>query len=196
MAGGRLVLVVGPSGAGKDTLIGKAREALAEDRRFAFVRRVVTREAVAALEAHDTMERHAFEAAQERGAFALSWEAHGLLYGIPASIDAGMAAGQVIVANGSRKALSAARARYPACMVLLVTAEAAVREARLVARGRESAEEVRARLAREGAELPAHVDHIAIDNSGALDASLATFIVALGAIADEVNPAPPSRIVR
>ena len=40
---GSLVLVVGPSGVGKDTLIGGAKQALENDRRFTFVRRVVTR---------------------------------------------------------------------------------------------------------------------------------------------------------
>ncbi len=58
-----LVLVVGPSGAGKDTLIAKAHDALRDDLRFTFVRRVVTRNAVAALEDHTTMDEAAFTVA-------------------------------------------------------------------------------------------------------------------------------------
>ena len=77
---GRLVLVVGPSGAGKDTLIAAGRAALGEDPRFVFPRRVVTRPAVAALEDHESVSPEAFAAARQAGAFALDWEAHGLCY--------------------------------------------------------------------------------------------------------------------
>jgi ribose 1,5-bisphosphokinase PhnN len=41
---GKLVLVVGPSGAGKDTLLSLARAACADDPTIVFVQRLVTRE--------------------------------------------------------------------------------------------------------------------------------------------------------
>ena len=42
---GRLILVVGPSGAGKDTLLGLAKAACADDPGIIFSRRVITRQA-------------------------------------------------------------------------------------------------------------------------------------------------------
>jgi phosphonate metabolism protein PhnN/1,5-bisphosphokinase (PRPP-forming) len=178
-----LALVVGPSGAGKDTLIGRAHEALASDPRFVFVRRVVTRHAVAALEDHDTMDEAAFTVALMRGDFALHWDAHGLRYGIPASIDAELDAGRVVIANGSRAAIPSAREKYPDCVVFLITASRAVRAERLAGRGRESASDVQSRLEREGIELSPDVERITIDNSGVLGDSVAAFLAELRALA-------------
>lgn len=180
---GALALVVGPSGAGKDTLLGAAKAVLESDPRFAFPRRVVTREAMAELEDHDTVDRNSFNLEKLRGAFALDWEAHGLCYGIPVAIEGAMADGQVVVVNTSRKVIEVALEKYPRCFVLLVTASSEVRAIRLSGRGRETAEEVAARLAREGAPIPAGVDAVTIDNSGSLAEGIANFVDALRRIA-------------
>ncbi|MHB1108953.1 MAG: phosphonate metabolism protein/1,5-bisphosphokinase (PRPP-forming) PhnN [Devosia sp.] len=185
MAKGALVLVVGPSGAGKDTLIAAAREALVGDGRFVFPRRVVTRDAIAELEDHDSIGREGFEAARRHGAFALDWEAHGLCYALPGSIDAAIAAGRIVVANVSRRVIPEALRKYDRARVMLITAEAVVRARRLAGRGRESAEDVAARLKREGAPVPEGVTPVVIDNSGALERGITAFIAALGRIAAE-----------
>lgn len=172
---GLLVLVVGPSGAGKDTLIAAARTALADDRRFLFPRRMVTRHALPQLEDHDTMSWEDFAT----GDFALSWEAHGLGYALPRSIDRELADGRVVIANVSRQVLGAAALRYPSAIVL-VTADAETRARRLSARGRESADDVAARLAREAPEAPAGIAPITvIDNSGPLDTAVSAFLAVL-----------------
>lgn len=180
---GALALVVGPSGAGKDTLLAAAKARLRDDQRFVFPRRVVTRAAMAELEDHDTIDRAGFNLEKLRGAYALDWEAHGLCYGVPVQVETAMAEGRVVVVNTSRKVVELALEKYPRCFVLLVTATPEVRAARLAGRGRETAAEIAARLAREGAAIPAGVDAVAIDNSGTLAAGIATFVAALQRIA-------------
>lgn len=176
---GALVLVVGPSGAGKDTLMGAAKAQLENDPGFVFARRVITRDAIASLEDHDTIDIDGFEAAKARGDYALHWEAHGLCYGVPALIDAQIADGKTVVMNGSRRMIGDAQARYPRSMVALITADLAVRAKRLAGRGRETEDEIAARLAHEGAPVPDGIETVRIDNSGDLDTAVAALIRAL-----------------
>jgi ribose 1,5-bisphosphokinase len=152
---GAFVAIVGPSGAGKDTLIAHARTALAADAGFVFVRRLVTR-GTNAFEDHDTIDPASFEAGHAAGSFALSWHAHGLGYALPAETLAAVQAGSVAVCNLSRSVLAEARRRFPRVAVVLVTAPPEVLAVRLTARGRESAEAVAERLRREAAcdEVP------------------------------------------
>lgn len=134
---GRLILVVGPSGAGKDTLIGLARAACAEDGRVAFPRRVVTREA-SVHEDNEAVSQTRFGQMLARGDFAFQWEAHGLRYGLPQSIVDDIRAGRAVVANVSRTIIESARRSYANVTVVSVTAPADVLAERLAARARSS----------------------------------------------------------
>lgn len=177
MAGrGTLHLVVGPSGAGKDMLIDAARAA----RPDLFVpRRAITRPADAGGEAHDALSPEAFAAAAASGAFALHWQAHGLHYGIPAAIEARLAAGLPVLANVSRSVIEAARGRFVPLRILHVTAPAAVLAVRLAGRGRESAAQIAARLARAPYAVPSGPDVWTIDNGGTPQAGIDAFLAAL-----------------
>jgi phosphonate metabolism protein PhnN/1,5-bisphosphokinase (PRPP-forming) len=166
-----LVLVVGPSGSGKDTLIAGAAAALARDSRFRFVRRVVTRPA--AEEDHDVADPAAFSALRDAGGFALHWEAHGLHYGIPADIAADLAAGRIVVANVSRGVLAEAAARFPATVVE-VTAPEAILMQRLHDRGREAPSDIDARL-RRAMERPEGLPVFTIVNDGSVAKGIAAF---------------------
>jgi ribose 1,5-bisphosphokinase len=182
---GSLVLVVGPSGVGKDTLIHGARQALDNDKRFVFVRRLVTRPADAGGEEHDSLDWDTFAQMEAAGRFALSWEAHELRYALPLSVDTDLALGKIVVANVSRHVVAEARAKYPACAVLLITAEISCRAERLVRRGRENADQITSRLARESAPVPTGIDPIIIDNSGPLAIGVTAFVLALRRIATQ-----------
>jgi ribose 1,5-bisphosphokinase len=176
---GVFVAVVGPSGAGKDTLIAYARESLAADATIEFVRRVITRPSDAQSEDHDTLADAAFDEAEKAGAFAVSWSAHGLRYGLPASVDEAIAKGHVAVANISRGAIPLVRARYANVIVAEIFAAAEILAERLAMRGRESRGEVLARLARS-AELGSVVPGtIRIDNSGAREQAGERFVALL-----------------
>jgi ribose 1,5-bisphosphokinase len=144
---GRLIYLMGPSGSGKDSLLNAARAPLAE-RGCLIARRVITRSAEAVGEDAIAVSSAEFDQQEAAGAFALSWRANGLAYGIPRQIDDWLAAGQDVLVNGSRGHLAQARQRYPELLAILLQVDEAALRQRLQARGRESAEQIEARLAR------------------------------------------------
>jgi phosphonate metabolism protein PhnN/1,5-bisphosphokinase (PRPP-forming) len=161
---GALVLVVGPSGAGKDTLMDAARAALAGREHVRFARRLITRPAMAGAEDHDSCEEEAFAAAEARGEMALSWRAHGLSYGIPAAELAPIEQGAIVIANVSRAAIAKAEGLAARVVVVNITAPPAVLAKRLAARGRESEADIAARLAREAPLTPERAEIVTILN--------------------------------
>lgn len=166
--GGHLVLVVGPSGAGKDAVLEAARADLPPGPSIRFATRVITRPATAGGEDHEAVDPDTFQRLADGGAFALSWHAHGLDYGLPIAIEDWLADGAVVVANASRGVIDVARARYPALTVLQITAAPAVLARRLAARGREDGAAIDARLARADRTVPPAPDVVTIANDGAL----------------------------
>ncbi|MEL6060971.1 MULTISPECIES: phosphonate metabolism protein/1,5-bisphosphokinase (PRPP-forming) PhnN [unclassified Methylobacterium] len=144
---GCLVLVVGPSGAGKDTLIRLAREALADDPRYVFPRRLVTRPP-SADEDNDEIDEAAFAEGCATGRFTLHWRAHGLGYAIPKEAGRLAEAGHVVVCNVSRRVVAQARAAGSRVSVVEITAPPEILMQRLAARGRAEDGDLAARLAR------------------------------------------------
>lgn len=175
-AAGTMVVVVGPSGAGKDSVMSYAARHFADETRVRFVRRVITRPADAGGEAHEAVDVDGFRAREAAGGFAVSWEAHGLRYGIPHETLDQLAHGATLVANGSRSALPAFAAAYKDLKVVLITARPDILAARLAARGRESAEAIARRLDRAVPEIVVAADTVVIDNSGALEEAGQAFV--------------------
>jgi ribose 1,5-bisphosphokinase len=161
---GRVILVVGPSGAGKDTLIRGACAACADDPAVVFPRRTVTRQSTQ-WEDHDTMPAEDFRHAVAAGRFALWWEAHGHWYGIPASVDDDIRAHRTVVCNVSRTIVGSARIRYASVTVVQVTAPPHVLAARLAGRQRPSDGNLDARLGRMAGGQDIEAD-VVIHNGG------------------------------
>jgi ribose 1,5-bisphosphokinase len=175
---GWLVLVVGPSGAGKDALLNAARLACADGGGICFVRRGVTREASAA-EDHASFSDSEFEKALADGAFSFWWEAHGLKYGVPASIETDLAAGMTIVCNVSRNIVADLRERYPQSCVVLITAPEEVRRARLAARERGSDGDPVTRATRAAPGVDELRPALVIDNTGTVEDGAAALLAFL-----------------
>jgi ribose 1,5-bisphosphokinase len=164
---GRLVLVVGPSGAGKDSILAGAKARCAEDPAIIFPRRIVTRPATAD-EDHISVSQSGFDEALRNGAFALWWRAHGLKYGLPISIDTNIGCGRTVVCNASRGIVESSRLRYRLVTSVLVTARADLLAARLESRSRNSDGLLAERIERNARYFDFSAD-IVIDNSGALE---------------------------
>jgi len=172
---GAIVFVVGPSGAGKDSLLRYAAGQLSGDERFVFPRRVVTR-IPEDTEDHDTMSPEDFRNAAAEGGFALFWRAHGLGYGIPIAIEADLEKGRTVAVNVSRNVLAEAIGRYRRPLIVVIEAPDAVLAERLGRRGRERGSEIDARIARTTAPLPPQARHVIINNNGALPVAGEAFV--------------------
>jgi ribose 1,5-bisphosphokinase len=164
---GRFIVVVGPSGAGKDTLLGLARGACADDGNVVFPRRVVTREASAS-EDNVQVTLDAFRQARTRGDFAVHWEAHGHCYALPRAIDDDIRAGRTVVANLSRTVVDAIRRGYADVTVVLITAPPETLSQRLAARARSSDGQIESRLSRVVDDVATAPD-VTITNDGSVE---------------------------
>jgi len=173
---GRLFTIVGPSGAGKDTLLSGAAAHCPD---LVVVRRTITRPPEAGGEDFASTTAADFAALRAAGAFALDWQAHGLSYGIPATELTPLDRGCDVIFNGSRAALQRAATLFPGLIVLLVTAPAEILAKRLAARGRESGTDIAARLDRAAYDLPPGMARIEVVNDGTPAQGIARLLAAL-----------------
>ncbi len=150
---GTLFLVVGPSGAGKDTLIDGARKALV-GAPYVFAKRIITRPAGAPGEDHEEETVNGFALREAAGEFLITWRAHGLCYGLPGHLLDDLAAGRHVVANGSRATVDEMNKRVPNLVVVEVSAPPEVLAQRIAGRGRETQEQILARLERQVDPFP------------------------------------------
>lgn len=181
---GKLVFVVGGSGVGKDSLLIGAQNELEGDARFHFPKRLITRQAVAELEDHDTITFDDYTRLVIEGEAALNWQAHGLGYIIPKAIDEKLRAGKIVVCNVSRSIIAQAAQIYPVHIAEIV-ADLDLRAKRLANRGRETEDDIKQRLARTPIELPAEVPFTQIPNNSSLHEGIRALITLLRTLSEQ-----------
>ena len=171
----RLIYTIGPSGAGKDSLLNGLRQDMAgaTPPPFYFARRTITRNHPQSNEDHEALDVSHFESLLHSNAFALNWFANGLQYGVRHIELAPMSEGTWVMVNGSRAYLEEAKRRFPGLTVLHITAPTEVLRARLLARGRENEQDIEARLSRSPDIEPEPHD-LCVSNGGSLVDSLDT----------------------
>ena len=172
---------MGPSGAGKDSVLRFARHALAPGLKVAFAHRYITRPMDPSGENHIALSSEEFDLRRAAGLFTFHWHAHGVSYGIGTEIESWRGAGFVVVVSGSREHFQGLRRDALDIRPVLITAPPALLERRLINRGRDSASSVTARLERGGA-YGAIENALVIENSGPLSEAggrLAAFLSGL-----------------
>ena len=176
MTPGRLIAVVGPSGVGKDTVMRGLSDTMPE---LHLVRRVITRAPDLGGEDNDAVSESTFESLVENGAFIVHWGAHGLYYGVPRTTLYQINKGIDCLVNFSRKALAPAAEIFPNFIVLNITARPETLAARLSARGRETEDQIRKRLAEAQKPLPDDITAYELPNDGPLHQTISQAIAML-----------------
>ncbi len=178
MKPGLFFYVVGPSGAGKDSLIDGARQQLPAET-FVFAMRVITRAPGKPGEDYDSCTEEEFHQRKAQGEFLITWGAHGLFYGLPKSLLVIQQGGQHIIANGSRGVAEHIKALVPGLVFIEITAPLELLAKRIAQRGRETVQEISLRLSRQVSALPAEVSTYRIHNDQSVDVGIERFVSTL-----------------
>ena len=170
-----LVYVMGPAGAGKDSVLRYARRRLDGRHPVVFAHRYITRPLGEDIENYIALSRGEFALRKKRGLFAFDWSAYGFRYGIGIEIQAWLNAGVSVVIDGSRAHFSRHAARLSNIVPVLITTSEAELRRRLIRRGREGKDAIEQRLRRARRFAPLHPALVTIDNSGPLERAAETF---------------------
>ncbi|WP_434361349.1 ribose 1,5-bisphosphokinase [Parasalinivibrio latis] len=173
---GRLFYVMGASGAGKDSVMQGIRSKLCGS--LVIAHRYITRPSDAGSENHVALTEDEFAHRKIQGMFAMHWQANGHGYGIGCEIESWLQSDTDVMMNGSRAYFKSAKDKYGSRVIpVWIEVNPVVLGERLRGRGRESEQEIQARLARAyeySRSRPG--DAWVIDNSGDLADSIEGFV--------------------
>lgn len=165
-----LIYTIGPSGAGKDSVLTWLSQVLSPRNAVHFARRVIDRPALSNAEEHESLSTADFVAQRDQQEFALHWSANRHLYGVRNTELEALKCGKWVFVNGSRGYLESALDQFPSMVVLHITAPHIVLESRLLARNRESAEQIAERLSRTAMfQPPSHCAFLEVQNNSSIE---------------------------
>lgn len=173
----KIVLIVGPSGVGKDTLIKGAKKVLKND--VNFVKRYITRKPDKS-EKNFYLDDYAFEILKHNSFFASTWNAHGNAYGIAKNT---IKNGLNIISISRSKVKDFEKLYYDVHTINISVPREELKN-RLLFRKRESLEEIEKRLNRSYEDISAK-NLIEFDNSADIKKSCEKFIELLKKIKSE-----------
>jgi ribose 1,5-bisphosphokinase len=179
----QLIYVVGPSGAGKDSLLIWLRQHLPSDLPIHWARRTIDRPCIPDSEMHESVNTLEFNWLLDAQKLAMHWDANEHKYGIRNAELRPLAQQHWVFLNGSRAHLPHATHLYPGLTVLHITADIEVLRHRLLRRGRESHAAIENRLQRAVEwTAPPGCRLIEIHNNDSLESSGKNLLNALYAL--------------
>ena len=172
---GKLFLLVGNSGSGKDTLIRFVTAGWPPDFPPLYTpRRYITRPPHPS-EPFISISRDDFTRMRLGGGFFLDWVSYGVNYGLPADMADYLNRGATVLVNVSREVVGAARERYPGARVVFIEVPYGTTAMRLLRRGRENPSDDRfqERLQRARRNQTFTAADFILPNNGDLETSVA-----------------------
>ena len=173
---GLLVLVVGNSGSGKDSIMKGVKERFPSELKSLYLtQRFITRPS-SDTEDNISITPEEFKKMSLQGGFGLEWHIYGLDYGVPIEIDDWMKNGHLVLVNVSRSIVKKARDIYQNILVVFIEVPFEITLKRIKERARESGERLEERIqrAKKNQSFP-DADFI-VDNSGDLEDAINKFL--------------------
>ena len=171
---GYLILVIGNSGSGKDSII---TEAIRRNQTLNLYspKRYITREP-SEDENNFFITDKEYHLKSIHNEFALEWEIYNLKYGVPIEIDDWLQKGYHVIVNVSRTVVEEAKQKYEKCKVVFVEVPFHIISKRILERGREDKVGLIERIERAKQNLKYLNADFIIDNSGSLESAVNQFL--------------------
>ncbi|TET01923.1 MAG: phosphonate metabolism protein/1,5-bisphosphokinase (PRPP-forming) PhnN [Promethearchaeota archaeon] len=173
---GLLVLVVGNSGSGKDSIISGVVKRFPSDlKEIHLTQRYITRPA-SETEDNIAITPEIFKEMSLQKKFAFEWHIYDLDYGVPIDIDDWLKKGHPVLVNVSRTIVKKARSIYRKILVVFIKVPFEITFQRIKERDRESGKQLQQRIQRAKDNQTFPDADFVVDNSGELEIAIDQFL--------------------